>query len=166
MNTADRSIALLDIALRRRFTFEEMMPKLELLEKIPPIDGIDLAELLDSLNNRITALIDRDHQIGHSYFLSLKGLEPEEAKKNLVSIWYKKIIPLLQEYFYNDWERLSLVLGNGFIMKKDHPFQGNYSCDYVYEIRKYNYDNWENFKSSIGSLMSEVQIPTEENQEE
>jgi len=135
-------------------------------KEIPPIDGIALSELLESLNNRITALIDLDHQIGHSYFLSLKGLELEEAKKNLIFIWYKKIIPLLQEYFYNDWERLSLVLGGGFIQKINNPFQGNDSCDYIYKIKPYNYDNWDDFKSSIDTVMSEAQILTEENQEE
>ncbi len=161
MNTADRSIALLDIALRRRFIFEEIMPKPELLDGIS-IDGINLAELLESLNNRITALIDRDHQIGHSYFLSLKGQEPEEAKKNLLFLWYKKIIPLLQEYFYNDWERLFLVLGDGFILKKNHPFQGNYSCDCVYKIEQY--DQWDNFKNSIESIIAGVQEAKEEPQ--
>lgn len=160
MNTADRSIALLDIALRRRFTFEEMMPKSELLGGIS-IDGINLAELLENLNNRITALIDRDHQIGHSYFLNLKGLEPEDARKNLVSLWYKKIIPLLQEYFYNDWERLSLVLNEGFILKEDNPFQGNYSCNYIYKIKPYN--QWEDFKHGLESIMAEAQEDNEEN---
>jgi hypothetical protein len=159
MNTADRSIALLDIALRRRFTFEEMMPKPELLDGIS-IDGINLAELLEKLNKRITALIDRDHQIGHSYFLNLKGLEPEDAKKNLGSIWYKKIIPLLQEYFYNDWKPLSSVLNEGFILKKDNPFQGNYSRNYVYEIKQY--DQWEDFKHSLESIMAEAHEDNEE----
>src|SRR5574341_1188046 len=154
MNTADRSIALLDIALRRRFIFEEMMPKPELLDGIS-IDGINLAELLEKLNNRVTALIDRDHQIGHSYFLNLKGMELEDAKKNLKSIWYKKIIPLLQEYFYNDWERLSSVLKKGFILKEDNPFQGNYSCNYVYKIIQY--DEWENLKHGLESMMAEAQ---------
>ncbi|MDD5615783.1 MAG: AAA family ATPase [Candidatus Methanoperedens sp.] len=158
MNTADRSIALLDIALRRRFTFEEMMPKPELLDGIS-INGINLAELLENLNNRITALIDRDHQIGHSYFLNLKGLEPEDAKNNLVSIWYKKIIPLLQEYFYNDWERLSLVLNEGFILKEDNPFQGDYSCSYVYRIKPYDQ---EEFKHNLESIMSEAQNDNDE----
>ncbi|VVB55600.1 AAA domain (dynein-related subfamily) [uncultured archaeon] len=160
MNTADRSIALLDIALRRRFTFEEMMPNLELLDEIS-IDGINLAELLEKLNYRITALIDRDHQIGHSYFLNLKGLTTEDAKKNLVSIWYKKIIPLLQEYFYNDWERLSLVLNEGFILKEENQLTGNYSCNYIYEIKPY--DQWEDFKHSLESIMGEAQEDNEEN---
>ncbi len=162
MNTADRSIALLDIALRRRFTFEEMMPKPVLLNGIS-IDGINLKDLLENLNNRIMALIDRDHQIGHSYFLNLKGLEPEDAKKNLVSIWYKKIMPLLQEYFYNDWERLSLVLNERFILKEDNPFRGNYSCNYVYKIKQH--DQWEDFKQSLESIIAEAQEDNEENEE-
>lgn len=161
MNTADRSIALLDIALRRRFTFEEMMPKPELLDGIS-IDEINLGELLKNLNNRITALIDQDHQIGHSYFLNLKGLKPEDAKNNLVSLWYKKIIPLLQEYFYNDWERLSSVLNEGFILKEENRLKGNYSCNYVYKIKQYNYDQWDDFKHSLESIMSEAQNDNDE----
>jgi hypothetical protein len=162
MNTADRSIALLDIALRRRFTFEEMMPKPELLDGIS-IDGINLVELLEKLNNRITALIDRDHQIGHSYFLNLKGMEPEDAKENLKSIWYKKILPLLQEYFYNDWKRLSLLLNEGFILKEDNPFQGNYSCNYIYKIKPYG--QWEDFKYSLESIMAGAQDNEENSME-
>ncbi|MFZ3383314.1 MAG: AAA family ATPase [Candidatus Methanoperedens sp.] len=165
MNTADRSIALLDIALRRRFTFEEMMPKQGLLGEIS-IDGINLAELLEKLNYRITALIDRDHQIGHSYFMNLKGLEIEKAENNLISIWYKKIIPLLQEYFYNDWKGLSLVLNKGFVLKEENRLKGNYSCNYDYKIKQYGYDQWEDFKFGLESIMAEAQEDNEENSTE
>jgi 5-methylcytosine-specific restriction protein B len=106
MNTADRSIALLDIALRRRFTFVEQMPDPSLLKSI---DGVDLSALLDQLNRRITALLGRDYQIGHSY---LMGIETVEA---LHFAWYRQIMPLLQEYFYNDWERLKAVVGDRFV---------------------------------------------------
>jgi hypothetical protein len=106
MNTADRSIALLDIALRRRFTFVEQMPNPSLLEMV---EGVDLGVLLDRLNRRITVLLGRDYQIGHSYLMNIDSLE------TLHFAWYRKIMPLLQEYFYNDWERLRAVVGNRFI---------------------------------------------------
>ncbi|MDA8002687.1 MAG: AAA family ATPase, partial [Alphaproteobacteria bacterium] len=101
MNTADRSIALLDTALRRRFRFTEMMPDLEILEGIK-VGNIDIANLLKSMNERIEALYDRDHQIGHSFFLRLKGNENIET---LADIFEHEILPLLQEYFYDDWEK-------------------------------------------------------------
>ena len=96
MNTADRSIALLDLALRRRFTFMELPPNPSLRTTVA---GVDLGILLTCLNERIVALLDRDHQIGHSYFLSL----PADADaENLRFVWYHRVVPLLQEYFYND----------------------------------------------------------------
>jgi|GEM_PF-1162651 len=105
MNTADRSIALLDIALRRRFVFEEMMPDYDLLDSA--MDEIDLARLLQKINKKIGFLIDRDHQIGHSFFLKVKNLTSKDEKiDKLWSVWYQEIIPLVQEYFYNDWENL------------------------------------------------------------
>ncbi|NPE27652.1 AAA domain-containing protein [Methanococcoides sp. SA1] len=118
MNTADRSIALLDIALRRRFTFLEIMPDYSILDH--EVDGINLGSLLRELNVMISSLIDRDHQIGHSYFCEVVNLikkeDPDSARDKLHFVWYKKIMPLLQEYFYNDWEQLKLVLGD-FILE-------------------------------------------------
>ncbi len=104
MNTADRSIALLDTALRRRFDFIEYMPNEELLSK--DIDGIDVSMLLKTINDRIEFLFDRDHKIGHAYFI-----KPDIQFKDLVSIMKNKVIPLLQEYFYDDWEKIELILG-------------------------------------------------------
>jgi 5-methylcytosine-specific restriction protein B len=104
MNTADRSIALIDTALRRRFHFKEMMPLPELLNE--NVDGINLQELLSKINERIEFLLDRDHTIGHSYFISVT------SKNELCEVFRDKIIPLLQEYFYNDWEKIQLVLGD------------------------------------------------------
>lgn len=102
MNTADRSIALLDTALRRRFDFEEMMPKPELLSE--NIEGVDLEQLLTQINNRIKNEYDRDHQIGHSYLMGVKNKEQlEKAYKN-------RILPLLNEYFYNDIDSVAKIL--------------------------------------------------------
>lgn len=109
MNSADRSIALMDLALRRRFTFEPFMPEYEKTglndEKI---DDLNLGALLRRLNLRIQALVDKDHQIGHSFFIKVK--EAKDKKQELYNVWYDEIIPLLEEYFYNDYERLGYVL--------------------------------------------------------
>ncbi|MEY8757934.1 McrB family protein [Peribacillus frigoritolerans] len=102
MNTADRSIALLDTALRRRFGFEEILPQPSLLS---PIDDIDLPTLLHRINQRIEVLYSRNHMIGHAYFINVATVE------ELISTMENKIIPLLKEYFYDDWEKIGLVLG-------------------------------------------------------
>lgn len=111
MNTADRSIALLDTALRRRFVFEEMMPMPELLESVG--DVINVEEMLSMMNKRIEVLYDRDHMIGHAYFINAKSDE------EIISIMEKKIIPLLQDYFYDDWEKIGMVLGGLGSSKED-----------------------------------------------
>ena len=110
MNTADRSVEALDTALRRRFSFVEMMPEYEELKKIQ-FDDFQLGELLKTINSRIEALLDRDHTIGHSYFINIKPNETEALKEAFAN----KIIPLLQEYFYHDYEKLALILGEGFV---------------------------------------------------
>lgn len=110
MNTADRSVEALDTALRRRFCFEELMPKPELLANIS-FGDFTLEEVLTVINNRILALLDRDHTIGHSYFLKVKSNDTVA----LQSVFENNIIPLLQEYFYHDYEKIALVLGEGFI---------------------------------------------------
>ena len=119
MNTADRSIALLDIALRRRFNFIEMPPRYELLKQKIEVknDKIELQELLKAINTRIEFLLDKDHLIGHSYFINIKTFE------DLKEIFRNSIIPLLQEYFYDDFEKIREVLNIGdnndsFIIKK------------------------------------------------
>ena len=110
MNTADRSVEALDTALRRRFSFVEMMPEYEELNKIQ-FDDFHLGELLKTINSRIEALLDRDHTIGHSYFINIKPNDTEALKEAFAN----KIIPLLQEYFYHDYEKIALILGEGFV---------------------------------------------------
>ena len=107
MNTADRSIALLDTALRRRFSFVEMMPETEVLND--NVDGIDLKRLLATINRRITFLLDREHQIGHSYFINI------DSKDKLAEVFRSNVIPLLQEYFFDDYEKIQLVIGTAFV---------------------------------------------------
>ena len=110
MNTADRSIALLDTALRRRFDFIEMMPDSKLVSG--KFEGVDCRKLLEAINKRIRFLLDRERQIGHTYFMNIHNLT------TLKAAFKNKIIPLLQEYFYDNWEKIDLVLNrNGFIQK-------------------------------------------------
>ena len=113
MNTADRSIQLLDTALRRRFTFVEMMPDPEHPKISRDIDGIDCTSLLKTMNERIAVLLDREHQIGHTYLLDVDTIEKlSEAMRN-------RILPLLQEYFFDDWSNIRAVLGgNAFVTAK------------------------------------------------
>ena len=115
MNTADRSLAVLDIALRRRFAFKEMPPRPELLDSIN-IGGVNIGALLRRMNERIELLLDRDHCLGHAYFMSLKDNGPLE---DLAFIFRQQILPLLQEYFFEDWERIAWVLNDQNKPEKD-----------------------------------------------
>ena len=111
MNTADRSIASMDTALRRRFQFIEMMPDSDVLRKIhaDKVEDLDVAAMLDKINERITFLYDREHTIGHAFFT---GLKDDASLVKLQSIFEKSVIPLLQEYFYEDYQKIQLVLGD------------------------------------------------------
>lgn len=111
MNTADRSIALMDTALRRRFQFIEMMPDSDVLRRIhaDKVGDLDVAAILDKINERITFLYDREHTIGHAFFT---GLRDDASIEKLQSIFEKSVIPLLQEYFYEDYQKIQLVLGD------------------------------------------------------
>ena len=117
MNTADRSIAILDTALRRRFAFIEIEPDLSVFDNPSVVlsskvnDCVDLAKLLEALNKKITEKIDRDHRIGHAYFMNIPNLN------ELYYVWYYKIIPLLMDYFYNDVETLQSIIGKQFFNK-------------------------------------------------
>lgn len=129
MNTADRSIALLDIALRRRFTFIGIMPNPQQLTT--DVQGVMLEQLLESLNKRITFLLDQEHQIGHSYFMHVKNLA------DLRFVWKHRIVPLLQEYFYNDGERLQLILGSKFVILESPGEMTNLSDRYDFGNNHY-----------------------------
>lgn len=122
MNTADRSVDALDTALRRRFSFIEMNPESEKLNTDEfKCSGIDLAALLNAINARIEKLLDKDYRIGHSYFMTIKNRqEPLEEIKN---IFQNKILPLLQEYFYGDWGKILLVIGNEFVETKENTIK-------------------------------------------
>jgi len=151
MNTADRSIALIDVALRRRFYFIEMRPDYELLEEwLRKHASEDMANivprLLGTMNARITRLIDRDHEIGHTYFMK-EGIGWPILRK----VMYHEIIPLLQEYFYNEPQRLMTVLGPGFVIepKEEADLGGAF-----YELIP-NREVSE-FKDAVGQLMSHI----------
>ena len=151
MNTADRSIALIDVALRRRFYFIEMRPDYELLEEwLRKHASEDMANivprLLGTMNARITRLIDRDHEIGHTYFMK-EGIGWPILRK----VMYHEIIPLLQEYFYNEPQRLMTVLGPGFVIepKEEADLGGAF-----YELIP-NREVSE-FKEAVGQLMSYI----------
>lgn len=133
MNTADRSIALLDTALRRRFSFVEMMPdtevlkdiKIEVLEMPDTVDKkagkstIDIQKLLEIINQRIEVLYDREHTIGHAYFCGLKKTATLDGLKN---VFKKSVLPLLQEYFFDDYEKIAMVLGDNQKSNSNYKF--------------------------------------------
>lgn len=113
MNTADRSITLMDTALRRRFDFIEMMPDKEEIDRDLEDQKINLAAMLEAINSRIEFLYDREHTIGHTFFIDVKDLD------DLKRVFQTKIIPLLQEYFYEDYAKINAVLNNNKMIKEN-----------------------------------------------
>ena len=156
MNTADRSIALMDTALRRRFEFVEMMPEYDTLNETI-IEGINVGEMLKTINERIEYLYDRDHTIGHAYFINVSDL------KTLANVFKNKILPLLQEYFYDDWEKIRLVLGDSQFIKEKKPANALFKSgtDYIndkilYEIDKEAFYDKQNYLKIYNSTSSQV----------
>ena len=152
MNTADRSVEALDTALRRRFSFVEMQPKPDILSKV---GEVDLSKLLKTINQRIELLIDKDHQIGHSYFIGIEDLD------GLRRTFKDKIIPLLEEYFYGDFGKIGLVLGGEFIKSVENeiafPKNFKYEEDFLEDKKIYHFtpsESWEEdtFKSIYGEV--------------
>ena len=152
MNTADRSVEALDTALRRRFSFVEMQPNPEILYEV---EKMDLSKLLETINQRIEVLIDKDHQIGHSYFIGIQDLE------DLRRTFKDKIIPLLEEYFYGDFGKIGLVLGGAFIEsvenKTTFPKNFEYEKDFLEDKKIYHITpskDWDEkvFKSIYGEV--------------
>jgi 5-methylcytosine-specific restriction protein B len=134
MNTADRSLSAIDVALRRRFTFEEVPPEPEVLADIE-VAGIPLDTLLETLNERITALLDRDHCLGHAYFLPL-ARPGVDRMAGLADIFRRQILPLLQEYFFEDWQRIAWVLNDHrkedkycFVIEAGEPLDSLFGID-------------------------------------
>jgi DNA polymerase III delta prime subunit len=173
MNTADRSIALLDVALRRRFDFIEKMPQVDVIRdslssmaeedaeqddtgavELSPEQVELICEMFQSLNRRITVLMDRDHQIGHSYFLGVRSMT------DLHNVLYHRVFPLLQEYFYNDRERLTKLLGRwepktgrGFVAAMDDEYRSAFTGeDIVIDEMP-----WEFHRYQVGELEDALQ---------
>ncbi len=165
MNTADRSVEALDTALRRRFSFVEYQPVPELIasdgklrDKKGVVDGIDLVAVLRIINLRIEKLLDKDHLIGHSYFMSVESLD------GLKQTFQNKILPLLQEYFFGDYGKIGLVLGKGFcnlvadsddniFAESDDYDQSEFLQRKVYKLNNVAEMTDETFKQAITTLM-------------
>lgn len=160
MNTADRSVEALDTALRRRFSFEEMPPKYDLDQLNYTVGGETANHILATINKRIEKLLDKDHLIGHSFFMKKSN---ESGVEKMTDAFYKNIIPLLQEYFYGDYGKIGLVLGKDFVNIKswdnaNEMFAAfDYSNDFgereVFEIIDHRADNTK-FEQAIQLLMN------------
>lgn len=158
MNTADRSIATIDTALRRRFRFREMMPDANVLNGIS-VEDVSISDMLSRMNKRIAVLYDREHTIGHAYFIPLRD---NPTIEQLAEIFENAIIPLLQEYFYEDYEKIRLVLGDNnkenieeqFIIVAENDYEElfgstdiGYDDSVTYEINRAAFDNIEAYRS-------------------
>lgn len=132
MNTADRSVEALDTALRRRFSFTEMPPHYDLSGLDYEFAGVKGSVILKKINKRIEKLLDRDHLIGHSYFL-LNEEEKQNPEPKLLDSYYRNIIPLLQEYFFGDYAKIGAVLGSGFVYVENENDQADFATGYENE---------------------------------
>lgn len=160
MNTADRSVEALDTALRRRFSFEEMLPNPSLLKNKGEygngkVGDIDLQELLIAINERIEALVDRDHTIGHAFFMDVNSLD------SLRNVFANKVIPLLQEYFYGDYAKMEMVIGPDFFNSEKRKKKVTFAIQNEdIEIPTGNYELMNildpnfNFVSAINKLLN------------
>lgn len=166
MNTADRSVEALDTALRRRFNFEEISPKPLLIategrlkEQRGILGTVNLPDLLYTINKRIEKLLDKDHQIGHSYFISVTNFS------ELKFAFQTKIMPLLQEYFYGDYGKIGLVVGNGFFESLEtvnHSFFAEFneydSSEFadrpIFKIRDISKMTEDDFKKALDNLLN------------
>jgi len=158
MNTADRSVEALDTALRRRFCFEEMPTRYDLKELEGLVYGFSLKDILATLNKRILRLLNSDHAIGHSYFLN-------KNEDTIIESFNRNIIPLLQEYFFGDYGKMMLVLGDGFVTynewKDEEKFFASYTDaknDYdvkdLYSIKNYKKEDKTGFAEALKKLMN------------
>jgi 5-methylcytosine-specific restriction protein B len=168
MNTADRSLAMMDTALRRRFDFVEMMPKPELFNDVI-VKEINLELLLSKINQRIEVLYDREHTLGHAFFMPVKALvgDQDRAFNELKAVFKNKIIPLLEEYFFEDWNKIRLVLGDNqkaedlqFISEEKQSFDSLFGNDHglnsyqqeekSYRLLPFDNDVWNSPEAYIG----------------
>ena len=169
MNTADRSVEALDTALRRRFSFEEMLPEPELLKDkgengSGKVGEINLEELLKTINERIEALVDRDHTIGHAFFMEVDSLD------SLRNVFANKVIPLLQEYFYGDYAKMEMVIGPDFFNSEKRKKKVTFAIQNEdVEISTGNFELMNileptfNFDSAINRLLNRKVIEVEVN---
>ena len=150
MNTADRSIATIDTALRRRFNFKEMLPDAEVLDGIY-VEDVSIKDIFIKMNKRITVLFDREHTLGHAYFLPLKDAPTIET---LADIFENSIIPLLQEYFYEDYEKIRMVLGDNQKDSEDKQFITIEENDYndLFGNTDYDFDEMSTYKINSFAL--------------
>jgi 5-methylcytosine-specific restriction endonuclease McrBC GTP-binding regulatory subunit McrB len=157
MNTADRSVEALDTALRRRFSFEEMLPDYDLEGLDKEVFGYSLKDILETINKRIVRLLNSEHAIGHSYFLN-------KNEDTLIDSFYRNIIPLLQEYFFGDYGKMMMVLGDGFVSYNEWSDEDKFFASYsnskndydvkdLYSIQHYS-DNKQGFAEAIKKLMN------------
>jgi 5-methylcytosine-specific restriction protein B len=156
MNSSDRSLTGLDIALRRRFTFIEMPPKPESATGVE-VMGLDIRKLLEVINQRIEVLLDRDHCIGHANFMTL---QKDPSLTNLAQIFKQKIIPQLQEYFFDDWSKINMVLNANGMLRSNGIDKSVLFPNVAHESESYfeEQKTWEVVDDVVNSIESFTKI--------